>query len=113
MIMHRVTLAPDDTLYTEGEPGELAYLLLSGSIRMHRGGRSLEAAQDAVIGLSALVNRPYASTARAAEHATLLAFTRRELRGMIRSDPDRAMPIIDAIIDLVAKINHSADAVHT
>lgn len=107
--MHRVTLAADDTLYAEGEQGDLAYLLLTGEMSMYRSTREVGAERGAVIGLSALIGRPYASTARAASASTLLAFTRRELRGMIRSDPDRALPIIDAIIDLVARINEAAD----
>jgi CRP-like cAMP-binding protein len=110
--MHRISLADGDILYGEGEPPDTAYLILSGDIAMHRGGVDLGAGKGAVIGLSALVGRPYASTARAVGGCDLLAFSRRELQAMIRSDPDRALPIIDAIIDLVAKINamveHSA-----
>lgn len=103
--MHRVRLADGETLYREGDPPAQAYVVLSGRIAMRRAEADIDADKGAVLGLSALVGRPYGSTARAVGSSDVLAFTRRELQGMIRSDPDRAMPIIDAIIDLVAKMH--------
>lgn len=107
--MHRIPLADGQRLYREGEPPAYTYLILDGEIVMRRRGTELSAGRGAVIGLSALINRSYASSAEARGRCNVLAFTRRELRGMIRSDPDRAMPIIDAIIDLVGKIHDVAD----
>ena len=107
--MHRVSVAVGDTVYTEGELGTDAFLVLGGELAMERQGLSLTAEAGAVIGLSALVNKPYGATARARQPSDLLAFTRRELRGMIRSDPDRALVIIDAIIDLLGQLNIAID----
>jgi CRP-like cAMP-binding protein len=107
--MHRISLAAGDVVYAEGETGTDAYLVLSGEVAMDRQGMALAAEAGSVIGLSALVNRPYGATATARQKSDLLAFTRRELRGMIRSDPDRAMMIIDAIIDLLARLNTAMD----
>lgn len=103
--MHRISLAEGDILYREGERAELAYLILAGEMAMDRRGVTLGTGKGAVIGFSALVDRPYGATARAAGSAEVLAFTRKELRSMLRSDPDRALLIIDGIIDLVGKIN--------
>lgn len=108
--MHRITLAAGDTVYTEGQQGADAFLILSGEVEMARQGRALIAEAGSVIGLSALVIKPYGATARAKVRSDLLAFTRRELRGMIRSDPDRALVIIDAIIDLLGQLNTAMDS---
>jgi CRP-like cAMP-binding protein len=107
--MHRVSIAAGEAVYQEGEQGGVAFLVLSGELATERQGLSLTAEPGAVLGLSALVNRPYGATARAKKPSDLLAFTRRELRGMIRSDPDRALPIIDAIIDLLGQLNSAID----
>jgi CRP-like cAMP-binding protein len=103
--MHRVTKHPGEVLYSQGDPADYAYLILSGQFATERNGITLTIDAGTVIGFSAFVKRPYGATATALETCELLAFTRRELRGMIRSDPDRALLIIDGIIDLVGKLN--------
>lgn len=107
--MHRVSLAAGGVIYSEGQLGTEAFLVLSGEVAMDHQGVALTAGAGAVIGLSALANRPYGTTATARHNSDLLAFTRRELRGMIRSDPDRAMIIIDGIIDLLGRLNSAMD----
>jgi CRP-like cAMP-binding protein len=108
--MHRVRVAAGETLYDQGEAAEYAFLILSGEIAMERNGVTLGSGEGAVIGFSSLVGRPYGATATAITDCDLLAFTRKELRGVIRSDPDRAMSIIDGIIDLVGEINAAAES---
>ncbi len=103
--MHRISLAEGDVLYREGDPGEVAFYILEGHIATERHGKAAHAGAGALIGLSALVGRPYAATARADQPSDVLAFTRRELRSIFRSDPDRALAIIDALIDLLGQIN--------
>jgi len=103
--MHRISVAAGDVLYRKGDTAEYAYLLLSGNIAMEREGTALAAEVGTVIGLSALLQLPYGATARASDPVDVLAFTRRELRGLIRSDPDRALKIIDGMINLIVKIN--------
>ena len=107
--MHRVSVAVGDTVYKEGDQGSEAFLVLAGELALNRQEITLTAEAGAVIGLSALINKPYGATARARVRSDLLAFTRRELRGMIRSDPDRALVIIDAIIDLLGQLNTAMD----
>lgn len=103
--MHRISLAEGDILYREGDPGDVAFYILTGSIATERHGKAAHAGAGALIGLSALVDRPYAATARADQASDVLAFSRRELRSIFRSDPDRALAIIDALIDLLGQIN--------
>lgn len=107
--MHRVSLAEGEVLYREGDPGEVAFYILTGRIATERHGKAAHADPGALIGLSALVDRPYGATARADEPSDVLAFTRRELRSIFRSDPDRALAIIDALIDLLGQLNTIED----
>jgi CRP-like cAMP-binding protein len=108
--MHRVSLRAGETLYREGDPAEYAYLILDGEMKMLRMGFPLAASRGSVIGFAGLTGTTYGSTATAPARCDLLAFTRRELRGIIRSDPDRALEIIDGIIDLIYKLNAADDA---
>lgn len=103
--MHRVSLAQGEVLYREGDPGEVAFYILDGRIATERHGKAVHAGAGTLIGLSALVDRPYSATARADKRSDVLAFTRRELRSIFRSDPDRALAIIEALIDLLGQIN--------
>lgn len=107
--MHRVSLAQGEVLYREGDPGEVAFYILDGRIATERHGKAAHAGTGTLIGLSALVDRPYAATARAEEPSDVLAFTRRELRSIFRSDPDRALAIIDALINLLGQIHTLED----
>lgn len=108
--MHRVTLAEGDVLYREGESGTLVYLVLDGEIAMERRGVVVKAGKDTLVGASALVGRPYGSTALGAPRGTsVLAFTRKELKAMIRSDPDHAVKIIDALIALIGTVNEAVE----
>ncbi len=103
--MHRVTLQKGETLYREGDAADFAYLILDGDIEMQRLGLPVTAGEGSVIGFAGLIGSAYGSTALAPHGCHLLAFTRKELRGIIRSDPDRALQIIDGIIELVNKVN--------
>lgn len=109
--MHRITLPKGDTLYREGEIADLAYLVLDGEIEMQRLGLPVTVGSGSVIGFAGLLGTAYGSTALTPNGCHLLAFTRKELRGIIRSDPDRALQIIDGIIELLNKVNKAQDAI--
>lgn len=102
--MHRLTIATGETLYQEGEPAKASYLILSGEIAMERRKVSVTVGKGAIVGFSELGGHPYRSTAVAHTDATLLAFRRKELQAIIRSNPDQAMEIIDGIIELFGKV---------
>lgn len=108
--LQRKALNGGEILYREGDaPGD-AYIVLSGEIAMERRGVTVVAGEGAVVGLSGLVLRPYATTAVAAMDSVVLAFTRREMRALMVSDPDRALMIVEAIINLLGQVNAAADA---
>ncbi|MCP5365740.1 MAG: cyclic nucleotide-binding domain-containing protein [Hyphomicrobiales bacterium] len=115
--MYRLTIKSGDILYQKGEPAKASYLILSGEIAMKRRRVSVTVSEGAIVGFSELGGHPYRSTAVAHTDATLLAFRRKELQAIIRSNPDQAMEIIDGIIELFGKVvdameNHDDDS-HT
>ncbi len=105
--MRQMTVRAGDILYRQGEPSETAYLILTGEAETVRGGVPVISAKGALLGFSALFQRPYGSTCRIVSDATLLVFTRRELRALIRSNPEQALSIVEAMIDM---LGHVADA---
>lgn len=102
--MHRLTLSPGTTIYAKGEAAQTAYLILEGTVTMERGGLRVTAEKSALIGFSGLFDRPYGSTAVAHSDCTLLAFSRRELRNLIHSNPGEAMAIIDGMLNLLGRV---------
>jgi CRP-like cAMP-binding protein len=102
--VHQVSIATGDHLYREGEPAEYAFLVLSGDVAMKRRNVTVTATKGTIIGFSALYDRPYRSSAWAHSDCLLLAFKRKELRAVIRSNPDLAMEIIDGLIQLFAGV---------
>lgn len=102
--MHRAPIPAGKMIYREGDPATTAYLILSGEVAMERRSVTVNARDGSIIGFSALVDWPYRSTATATRECTLLAFTRRELKALIRSNPNQAMTILDGRIELFAKV---------
>ncbi|MBK8177094.1 MAG: cyclic nucleotide-binding domain-containing protein [Rhodospirillales bacterium] len=107
--MHRIFLHRGQTLYSAGEPSEYAYLVLEGEIARQHNGLTLAASKGAVLGFSALTGQPYAASAHANSDGELLAFTRKELRAVLRSDPDWALAILEGVISLVADLKQALD----
>lgn len=91
-------------IYDKGDASETAYLILSGEVALDRIGVTIVVRTGALIGFSGLFNRPYGSTATTRSETTLLAFSRRELRALIRSNPDEALRIVEAMVDLLGQV---------
>jgi CRP-like cAMP-binding protein len=102
--MHRISARAGETIYRLGEASDLAYLLLSGEVATVRGDTAVTSGKGTLIGFSGLFDRPYGSTATAASDCTLLAFSRRELKALLRSSPEEAEQIVNAMIDLLGRV---------
>jgi CRP-like cAMP-binding protein len=102
--MHRTAIQSGDILYRHGNRAEHAYLVLSGTMEMQRNNVTVRVSEGALVGFSALMDSAYGSTAIAVGDCSLLAFTRKEFRAMIRSNPDQATEIIDGIMNLLLSI---------
>lgn len=108
--MHRLSLAAGQTLYRQGEASHLAYLILRGRIEMTRGPVVTPAGEGDVVGFSGLFDRPYGATAVAASDCSLLVFSRRELKALIRSNPVEADSIIEGILAVLGNVAAALEA---
>ena len=102
--MRRLIFAAGETLYQGGDPPETAYLVLEGEVETSRGPVVVTSGKGTIIGFSGLFQRPYGSTATARTDTSVLAFSRRELKALIYSNPDEAAKILDAMIDLFGRV---------
>jgi CRP-like cAMP-binding protein len=107
--MHLLTVSAGDAVYREGERGSGTFLVKSGEVVMEHQGVIVAAGPGDLIGFSALIDRPYGTTARARTDCSLLVFTRVELRALIRTNPDEALRIIDGMIAMVGRVNAAQD----
>jgi putative ABC transport system ATP-binding protein len=92
---------PGETIIREGDPGDVAYLVIRGKAQAYRGSGANEVVlQDIgptqIFGEFALVtDSPRASNVRAVEQTECLIVTRAILRAAI----DRSEPLVRAIIN--------------
>ena len=86
--MHRLSVAAGETIYRMGEESDAAFLILSGEVATVRRETTVTSGKGALIGFSGLFDRPYGATATAVSACTLVVFSRKELRALIRSNPD-------------------------
>ena len=107
--MQRVNLLAGETIYRQDEASDRAYMILSGEIGMARGGVVVPARAGELIGFSVLFQRPYGSTATALTDASLLAFSQKELRTLIRKDPYEAIKIVEAIIAVLGRVSEELE----
>jgi CRP-like cAMP-binding protein len=102
--MHRIAVAAGETLYREREQSNQAYLVLSGEMSLEHAGTAIPAGPGDLIGFSGLFDRPYGATATAVGSCAVLAFSRKELRSRLYSNPDEAITVIDAMIQLLGRV---------
>lgn len=102
--MHRMSVAAGATIYRLGDASDKAYLILAGEAVTERNDVTVPSGKGALIGFSGLFDRPYGATARALTDCTLLVFSRRELRALIRSNPEESEQIIEAMLDMIGRV---------
>jgi len=98
-------LAAGQTLFKEGEPGELMYVLMSGTaeISVHR--RVVETAQaGAIIGEMGMIDDGARSaTVVAKSDCQLLPIDRRQFNFLIQQTPNFALHVMRVIADRLRK----------
>lgn len=107
--MKRLTVAADEIIYRQGEAAEHAYLLLEGEVLMERGGIEVRVKPRSLLGFSGLFGRPYGSTTRAVVACSVVEFTRKELRALVRSNPEEALQLIEAMMDLLGQVSEALE----
>ena len=101
-----------EVIFREGDPGDTCYVVRSGSVsirREHMDGRTLALAElrpGAIFGeLSMFGRETRSATAEALEPTALVAILSGDFQRVIRSSPDIALTMLEALADRVRRAN--------
>ena len=100
--MRRVNLAAGEVLFQKGEPASEAYLIMDGTIEISSEALTAELGKDELFGESGLVGNTRQAAAIAKTDCRLFAVSVDELRQSIKSEPDTALLLIEALIRRLA-----------
>jgi len=102
-----VTFARDQTIFAEGERGELMYAVLEGQVELRVKGHLVETlGPGGIIGEMALVDHePRAATATAKSECKLVPITEKRFMFMIQQTPHFAVQIIKVIAERLRRMN--------
>ena len=110
--MTRVELHRGETLFTEGEPGDRLYVIMSGKIKLGRTSPDGRENLLAVLGpgemfgeLSLFDPGPRTATATAVSDATLVGLGHDDLRGWLSTRPDVAQHLLRALARRLRRTN--------
>ncbi len=110
--MRRVNLKAGDVLFHKGDPADDAYLIMDGVIEIS--GEKLKATlnKSEIFGESGLVGNPRMADATAHTDCQLMAFSVDQLRNAIRTQPDTAETLVEAMIRRLASTVDELENVH-
>lgn len=100
--MRSITLSAGDVLFEKGDAASEAYLVMDGTIKISSGALVVEIGKDELFGESGLVGNPRQAGASAKTDCRLFSVSVDELRESIRSEPDTALLLIEALIRRLA-----------
>jgi len=107
-IAEETEVAAGASIFGEGDHGDCLYIILGGSVRIHKGGREL-----AVLGplqpfgeMAVLDGAPRSASATALEHTTMIKVEREQFLDLMRGSPEIMRPIVRL---LLARIRESHD----
>lgn len=94
-------LPAGQTLFREGEPGDLMYVLMSGSAEISVRGRVVESAEvGAILGEMAMIDDvPRSATVTARNDCALLAIERQRFNFLIQQTPNFALHVMKVMAD--------------
>ncbi len=93
--LERISLEPGTRIFREGEPGDKAYLMISGMVEISKKVGENETAVIAALGKGEIIgemalidDQPRAATARVMQHAKLMVISRDDMEARLaRTDP--------------------------
>ncbi|GEO82935.1 cyclic nucleotide-binding domain-containing protein [Pararhodospirillum oryzae] len=106
----RLTLAPGDVLFTEGEEGDCAYYVESGMIEVSRRLGSAEVVisterEGGIVGEMALIdNKPRSATARAVEPTALVPFPKVEFERYLNSTDPLIRSLLERFVTIIRSV---------
>ncbi|HUS67551.1 MAG TPA: Stp1/IreP family PP2C-type Ser/Thr phosphatase [Kofleriaceae bacterium] len=97
--------AEQEAIIREGEPGDAMYVLLTGSVRLHKGDVTVaELGKGQHFGEMALVDRTQRSlTATAREASRLLLIRRKDFYAIIKKEPSLSVKLLWSFVQVLAE----------
>ena len=88
-----------DPVFTEGEPGDALYLVVEGSVKVHRGDKLLaQLAERDVFGeMAVLDSEPRSASVTVVDDAVLLKIGRDDFREILAERPEIAQGVIKVL----------------
>ena len=105
--MKRINLEPNEVLFEKGDNADTAYLILDGTVDISGVGFQSNLGKLDIFGEAGLIGKNRMATVKAQTFCALLEFTVEELRNAIKTDPETAEYMMEA---MVRRLAQSADA---
>jgi CRP/FNR family cyclic AMP-dependent transcriptional regulator len=104
----RRTYAPEDRIVEEDQAGTALYIVLSGSVRVERGGKQIGrlGSGDFFGELALIEQHPRSASVVAEEETECLLFPAWEFTALLDEHPVIAVPIMKALIDRIHRREH-------
>ena len=98
-IAEEVPFGKGDPVFTEGEPGDALYLVVEGTVRVHRGDKQLaEFKERDVFGeMAVLDSEPRSASVTVTEDAVLLKIGRDDFREILSERPEISLGVIKVL----------------
>lgn len=102
----RRSFAPGHSIVREGEHGVALYVILSGSVRVERGGQTVgQLGTNDFFGELALIeDKPRSASIVAVDQTECLLFPAWEFRALLNEHPELAIPIMQALIGRLHRV---------
>ena len=118
-IAEMIELQTDQVVFTQGQPGDAMYVVVSGSVRLAKGDKVVaELGKGHHFGEMSLVDRSTRSlTATAAERTRLVVITRADFYDIIKREPASAVKMLWSFVQVLGQrlrktTNDLSDALH-
>jgi len=97
-------------IFSQGQPRDLMYIVLSGEIDLQRGGRTFEQlSAGALVGEMAMIdNAPRSATAIAKTDCRLVPIDEKRFEFMVEERPSFALHVMRVLADRVRRTNERA-----
>ena len=102
-----LNLAPGDTLFKAGEPGDAMFILLEGAMDVMVGGKVVErSTRGAIVGEMAIIDQsPRGATVVARESSRLAKIDQRRFLYLIQQNPFFATHVMKVLADRLRQMN--------
>ena len=91
--------AAGDQIFAEGEPGDALYLVVEGTVKVHKGDKALsQLGEREVFGEMAVLDaEPRSASATVVKDAVLLKIGRDDFRDVLRERPEIGMGVLQVL----------------